>query len=255
MATIRDAKTLYGLIGYPIRHSFSAIYFNAKFEDEGISAYYNNFQLEDIGDLMEVIAEYPNLNGLNVTSPYKELVIPYMKELDETARDVGAVNVIKFVREGKDNQLRLVGYNSDVTAFEMTMKKLLTPERKAALVLGTGGAAKAVTVALERLGIEVHAVSRRKSARTFTYEELTRQMIADHKIIVNATPVGTLPDVEQCPDIPYRFLTAEHLCYDLVYNPSETKFMRLAQEQGAQVKNGIEMLLLQAFKSYEIWNA
>ena len=255
MATIRDAKMIYGLIGYPIRHSFSAIYFNAKFEDEGISAYYNNFEIEDVGDLMEVIAEYPNLNGLNVTSPYKELVIPYMNELDETARTVGAVNVIKFARGSKDNELRLVGYNSDVTGFGMTMKKLLTPDRKAALVLGTGGAAKAVTVALEQLGVEVHAVSRRKSARTFTYEELTRQMIAEHKIIVNATPVGALPDVEQCLDIPYRFLTPEHLCYDLVYNPSETKFMKLAQEQGAQVKNGLEMLLLQAFKSYEIWNS
>ncbi len=255
MATIRDAKTLYGLIGYPIRHSFSAIYFNAKFEDEGIDAYYNNFELEDVGDLMEIIAEYPNLNGLNVTSPYKELIIPYMNELDELARATGAVNVIKFVHGDKDNELRLVGYNSDVTGFELSIKKMLTPERDAALVLGTGGAAKAVTMALERLGVTVHAVSRRKSARTFTYEELTRQMIAEHKIIVNATPVGSLPNVEECPDLPYRFLTPGHLCYDLVYNPSETKFMRLAAAQGAQVKNGLEMLLLQAFRSYEIWNS
>lgn len=254
MANIREAQTLYGLIGFPLRHSFSIDYFNAKFDAEGLSACYVNFEIEDVGDLMEVIAEYPNLNGLNVTAPYKEQVIPYMNDLDESARAVGAVNVIKFVRGVKDNDLQLVGYNSDVTGFGMTMQPLLSPTRQAALVLGSGGAAKAVATALEKLGVKVDIVSRRKSATTLTYEELTKQMVHDHKIIVNATPVGMFPHVEECPDIPYRFLTPDHLCYDLIYNPNETKFMRLSREHGAQVKNGLEMLLLQAFKSYEIWN-
>lgn len=255
MATIQDAETLYGLIGFPLGHSFSIDYFNAKFEAEGINARYVNFEIDDVGRLMEVISEYyPRLNGLNVTAPYKEQVIPYMNRLDETAQAVGAVNVIKFERGDKDNDLRLAGYNSDVTAFGTTMESLLNEQRHKALVLGTGGASKAVAVALRRLGVEVHHVSRHKSESTITYEELTKQMVHDHKIIVNATPVGMFPHVDTCPDLPYRFITPEHLCYDLIYNPNETKFMRLSRERGAQVKNGLEMLLLQAFTSYEIWN-
>ena len=254
MATIRDAEKLYGLIGCPLEHSFSIDYFNSKFEAEGISARYINFEIEDVGMLMEIISEYPRLNGLNVTAPYKEQVIPYMNSLDESAAAVGAVNVIRFERGGKDNEFKLIGFNTDVTGFGMTMEALLNTARTRALVLGTGGASKAVTVALEQLGVEVTHVSRHKSAATVTYEELTRDMVHKHCIVVNATPLGKFPDVDNVPDFPFRFLTPEHLCYDLIYNPNETKFMRLSRQQGAEVKNGLEMLLLQAFQSYEIWN-
>lgn len=254
MATIHDAEKLYGLIGYPLEHSFSIDYFNSKFEAEGISARYINFEIEDIGQLMEIISEYPRLNGLNVTAPYKEQVIAYMDEMDESAASVGAVNVIKFMRGEGDQDLRLKGYNTDVTGFSMTVEALRNPANVRSLVLGTGGASKAVTVALEKLGIPVTHVSRHKSASTTTYEELTRQMVHDHLLVVNATPVGMFPHVDQTPDFPFRFLTPDHLAYDLIYNPNETKFMRLAREHGAKVKNGLEMLLLQAFQSYEIWN-
>lgn len=254
MTTIRDAEKLYGLIGFPLDHSFSIDYFNSKFEAENISARYINFEIEDIGMLMEIISEYPRLNGLNVTAPYKEQVIPYMNELDASAASVGAVNVIRFIKGESELDLKLKGYNTDVTGFGMSMEALLTPERKKALVLGTGGASKAVTVALEKLSVDVTHVSRHKSAETVTYEELTRQMVQDHKIVVNATPVGMFPRVDLTLDFPFKFLSPSHLCYDLIYNPNETKFMRLSREQGAEVKNGLEMLLLQAFQSYEIWN-
>lgn len=250
-----DYKHLYGLIGNPLIHSFSMDFFNEKFEAEDIDAQYINFEIEDLSLLYEIIAEYPNLNGLNVTAPYKEAVIPYLDSLDDDARQVGAVNVIRFIRDARDGSLReLRGYNSDVAGFDKTLgDDVLTPERKAAMVLGTGGAAKAVTAALKRHGVEVQAVSRRKTERTVVYEEITRAMVSRHKLIVNATPLGKYPDDDKCPDFPYRFLTREHLCYDLIYNPEETLFMRNAARYGATTKNGIEMLLLQAFDSYEIW--
>ncbi len=244
---------IYGLIGTSLSHSFSMDFFNQKFISEGIDAQYFNFELNDIGELMTILSEYSNLDGLNVTMPYKEKVMPFMDELDETAEKVGAVNVIKIIKSARAGGVKLVGYNTDYTAFIDTLKPLLTPEMKSALVLGTGGASKAVKAALESLGIDVHYVSRRKSAAIITYEELTKQMIHEHKIIVNTTPLGTYPDTEMCPDIPYRFITPQHLCYDLIYNPSETTFMKRAKEQGAAVKSGLEMLLLQAFESYRIW--
>lgn len=247
-------RHLYGLIGYPLVHSFSQDYFNQKFTDEGIDAQYINFEIEDLGLLMEIIAEYPNLNGLNVTAPYKEAVIPYLDSLDDDARQIGAVNVIRFIRDKKTGTLvDLRGYNSDVVGFKKTIGDILTPERTRAMVLGTGGAAKAVRAALERHGIGVQFVSRRKSEQTVVYEEITRAMVAAHKIIVNATPLGKYPDDGLCPDFPYRFLTKEHICYDLIYNPEETLFMKKSAHHGAETKNGIEMLLLQAFDSYDIW--
>lgn len=229
-------------------------YFNQKFTDEDIDAQYINFEIEDLGLLMEIIAEYPNLNGLNVTAPYKEAVIPYLDSLDDDARQIGAVNVIRFIRDKKTGSLvELCGYNSDVVGFEKTIGDILTPERTSAMVLGTGGAAKAVRAAFERHGISVQLVSRRKSEQTVVYEEITRAMVAAHKIIVNATPLGKYPDDGLCPDFPYRFLTKEHICYDLIYNPEETLFMKKSAHHGAETKNGIEMLLLQAFDSYDIW--
>lgn len=251
MAIYTEPKTIYGLIGYPLRHSFSIDYFNHKFHAEGINAEYVNFEIEDIGDLMEIIAEEPRLNGLNVTSPYKEQILPYMNHLDESAEVVGAVNVIKFVRQ--DKGLELHGYNSDVMGFLRSVQPLINEERKQAMILGTGGAAKAVAHALRQLGVEVSFVSRQKTAHTVVYEEITKNMVHANKLIINATPLGKFPDVDKCPDFPYKFLTKEHLCYDLVYNPDETLFMKKSLQAGAQVKNGLEMLLLQAFESYSIW--
>ena len=245
-------EKLYGLLGYPLVHSFSQNYFNQKFESENIDAEYINFEIPDVGMLMEVVAENENLNGLNVTIPYKEQVIPFLDEIDPAASEVGAVNVIKFIR-GKDG-LRLKGYNSDIIGFTDSIKSLLKPHHQSALVLGTGGAAKAVSYSLRKLGLEVQLVSRRKSANTLVYEELTKNDLKTHKVIVNTTPLGMYPNVDICPDIPYRYLTPQHLCYDLIYNPDETLFLKNSRLAGAQVKNGLEMLLLQAFASYSIWN-
>ena len=245
-------EKLYGLLGYPLVHSFSQNYFNQKFESENIDAEYINFEIPDVGMLMEVVAENENLNGLNVTIPYKEQVIPFLDEIDPAASEVGAVNVIKFIR-GKDG-LRLKGYNSDIIGFTDSIKSLLKPHHQSALVLGTGGAAKAVSYSLRKLGLEVQLVSRRKSANTLVYEELTKNDLKTHKVIVNTTPLGMYPNVDTCPDIPYRYLTSQHLCYDLIYNPDETLFLKNSRLAGAQEKNGLEMLLLQAFASYSIWN-
>ena len=245
-------EKLYGLLGYPLVHSFSQTYFNQKFEAENISAQYINFEIPDIGMLMEVVAENENLNGLNVTIPYKEQVIPFLDEIDPAAKEVGAVNVIKFIRD-KDG-LRLKGYNSDIIGFTDSIKSLLKPHHQSALVLGTGGAAKAVSYSLRKLGLDVQLVSRRKSANTLVYEELTKNDLKTHKVIVNTTPLGMYPNVDICPDIPYRYLTPQHFCYDLIYNPDETLFLKNSRQAGAQVKNGLEMLLLQAFASYSIWN-
>lgn len=254
MKSPHSCKYLYGLIGYPLVHSFSRDFFNQKFLAEDIDAQYMNFEIEDLGLLMEVIAEYPNLNGLNVTAPYKEAVIPYLDSLDDDARQIGAVNVIRFIKSKKTGDLlELRGYNSDAVGFEKTIEGILTPQRTKAMVLGTGGAAKAVRAAFSKHGIDVQLVSRRKSEHTLIYEEITRAMVAEYKIIVNATPVGKYPDDDQFPDFPYRFLTKEHICYDLIYNPEETLFMKKSAKYGAETKNGIEMLLLQAFDSYEIW--
>lgn len=248
---LNDEK-IYGLIGFPLTHSFSQRYFNQKFEAEGIKAQYLNFELPDIGDLMEVISEYPNLSGLNVTIPYKEQVIPYLDEMDNDARKIGAVNVIKFLRNKDD--IKLKGYNSDIIGFTDSIAPLLNERRKRALVLGTGGASKAVVCGLENLGVQCTLVSRTKRNDTITYADLTPDVMADNLIIVNTTPLGMYPHVDEAPDIPYDCLTPDHLCYDLLYNPDVTLFMRKAAERGAETKNGLEMLLLQAFAAWNIWN-
>ncbi|MDE6117229.1 MAG: shikimate dehydrogenase [Duncaniella sp.] len=244
---------VYGLIGYPLTHSFSQNYFNNMFESEHIDAEYINFELPDIGDLMEAVAENPNLCGLNVTIPYKEQVIPYMDEMDEEAAKIGAVNVIKFIR-GKNGDIRFKGYNSDAMGFQNSIAPLINDKRTKALVLGTGGASKAIVQALINLGVEPTLVSRSKRDNTITYAELTPEIMESHKIIVNTTPLGMYPNVDECPDIPYELLTPQHLCYDLIYNPDVTTFMRKSQKYGAEIKNGLEMLLLQAFESWNIWN-
>lgn len=244
----------YGLIGYPLKHSFSIGYFNEKFEAENIDAEYVNFEIPDIRDFMEVVEENPNLCGLNVTIPYKEQVIPYLDELDKDAAKIGAVNVIKIIRQPK-GKVKLVGYNSDIIGFTRSIEPLLKTHHEKALILGTGGAAKAVYHGLENLGLKATYVSRtKKSDEVLTYRELTPEIMQEYTVIVNCTPVGMYPKVDFCPDIPYDLLTPNHLLYDLLYNPNETLFMKKGMEQGATVKNGLEMLLLQAFVSWEIWN-
>lgn len=249
----KNPARLYGLIGFPLGHSFSQDYFNQKFQAEGTDAAYVNFEIPDIGDFMEVISEHPNLAGLNVTIPYKEQVISYMNEMDADAAKIGAVNVIKFIPTPKGPKFK--GYNSDIIGFSDSIRPLLTPVRTKALVLGTGGAAKAVFHGLNNLGVEAVYVSRTAAPGRLTYSDLNSKIISDHKIIVNATPLGMYPHIDECPDIPYEALTPEHLCYDLLYNPDTTLFMRKSAEFGAETKNGLEMLLLQAFAAWNIWNS
>ncbi len=244
----------YGLIGYPLKHSFSISYFNEKFQSENIDAEYVNFEIPSIEDFMEVVEENPNLRGLNVTIPYKEQVIPYLDELDKDTAKIGAVNVIKIIPQGKGN-VKLVGYNSDIVGFTRSIEPLLQSHHVKALILGTGGASKAVFHGLANLGIKATFVSRtKKSNDILTYQELTPEIMQEHTVIVNTTPLGMYPNVDACPDIPYDQLTPNHLLYDLLYNPHETLFMKKGMERGATVKNGLEMLLLQAFVSWEIWN-
>ncbi len=249
---MENPEKLYGLIGYPLGHSFSQNYFNQKFDAEGISARYVNFEIPDIADFKEVVASHPDLAGLNVTIPYKEQVIPYLDAIDEDAAKIGAVNVIKFIRER--GKLTFKGYNSDIIGFSDSISPLLTPSRNRALVLGTGGAAKAVAQGLRNLGVEPVYVSRTARPGILTYADLTPEIMAAYKIIVNTTPLGMYPHVDEAPDIPYHLLTPEHLCYDLLYNPDVTMFMNRAARYGATVKNGLEMLLLQAFAAWNIWN-
>lgn len=244
---------LYGLIGFPLGHSFSQDYFNQKFQAEGTNAEYVNFEIPDIGDFMEIVSEYPQLAGLNVTIPYKEQVIPYMNEMDPDAAKIGAVNVIKIIPTPKGPKFK--GYNSDIIGFTDSIRPLLTPQRTKALVLGTGGAAKAVFHALQNLGVKAAYVSRTSAPGRLTYSDLDNDIISSHKIIVNTTPVGMYPHIDESPDIPYQALTPEHLCYDLLYNPDTTLFMRKSAEYGAETKNGLEMLLLQAFAAWNIWNS
>lgn len=244
----------YGLIGYPLGHSFSRGYFNEKFKAEGIDAEYLNFEIPTIDDFMEVIEGNPDLKGLNVTIPYKEQVINYLDELAPDARQIGAVNVIQIIRQPK-GKVKLVGHNSDVIGFTQSIEPLLKPHHHKALVLGTGGASKAVFHGMKSLGIEPTYVSRTsKDPSYLTYSQLTPEVMAGHTVIVNTTPLGMYPKADACPDIPYDLLTADHLLYDVVYNPDETLFMKRGQAQGATVKNGLEMLLLQAFAAWEIWN-
>ena len=243
----------YGLIGYPLKHSFSIGFFNEKFKSEGIDAEYVNFEIPEINDFMEVIEENPNLCGLNVTIPYKEQVIPFLDELDKDTAKIGAVNVIKIIRTPK-RKIKLVGYNSDIIGFSQSIQPLLQPYHKKALILGTGGSSKAIYHGLKNLGIDSVFVSRTKKEGMLTYEELTPEVMAEHTVIVNCTPVGMYPKVDFCPAIPYELLTPNHLLYDLLYNPNVTLFMKKGEAEGAVVKNGLEMLLLQAFAAWEIWH-
>ena len=246
-------KKKYGLIGFPLGHSFSKIFFNKKFSSEGIDAEYVNFEIENVKELKSVLRENPDLCGLNVTLPFKMDVIPLLDSITENARNIGAVNVIKF-KKGMFGKLHLEGHNSDITGFKQSIEPMLNETHKKALILGTGGASKAVFHGLKQLGIDSTFVSREKEGSSLTYNELTENIIGDYTVIVNTTPLGMFPKTDCCPDIPYKGLTPNHILCDLIYNPDETMFMRKGKEYGAEVKNGLEMLLLQAFISWEIWN-
>jgi shikimate dehydrogenase len=243
--------TEYGLIGRTLKHSFSKTYFEKKFAQLGLTDHaYLNFELEKIEEVKELIAKHPNLKGFNITIPYKESIIPFLDELSAEAKAIGAVNCVK-IRSGK-----LIGYNTDVFGFASSVKPFIEPHHNKALILGTGGASKAIAYALKNIGIEVFfASSSKQGATTFLYSQLNEHMIRAFKLIVNTTPLGMFPDVNVCPDIPYEFLTPEHLCYDAIYNPETTLFLQKAKAQGAVTIHGLSMLQLQAEKSWEIWNA
>lgn len=246
-------KKIYGLLGFPLGHSFSRNFFSEKFRSENICAEYLNFEIPDIGDFVEILAEYPDLAGLNVTIPYKRQIIPYLDDLDPVAKKIGAVNVVK-INYSPDGEPLLKGYNSDVIGFHDSLVPLLGDERGKALILGTGGASRAVAEAFSQLGMEFTFVSRKAAEGVLTYEDLTPEILDSHHVIVNTTPLGMYPHVDSCPPIPYTLLSDAFLCYDLVYNPEVTLFMKKAAESGARVKNGREMLILQAEASWQIWN-
>ena len=243
----------YGLIGYPLGHSFSKNYFNEKFENENIDAEYINFEIPTIDALPEVLATNPELRGLNVTIPYKEKVISFLDSVSPEARAIGAINVIKV--EHKGNETILKGYNSDVIGFTKSIAPLLKRHNKKALILGTGGASKAIDYGLKSLGLETVKVSRYERPGTIQYSKITPEIIKEYNVIVNCTPCGMYPNIEECPELPYEAMTEKNILYDLIYNPDQTKFMKLGAKQGATVKNGLEMLLLQAFASWEFWNS
>ena len=243
----------YGLIGYPLTHSFSIGFFNEKFKSEEIDAIYENFEIPSIEDFLEVVDTNPNLKGLNVTLPYKERVIAYLDVLSPEARAIGAVNVIKVSHKGKDTQLK--GYNSDVIGFTKSIDPLIKPYHKKALILGTGGASKAIDYGLKSLGLETVKVSRYEHADTIQYDNITADIVKEYNVIVNCTPCGMYPNADECPKLPYEAMDSNNLLYDLIYNPDETLFMKKGMEHGAVVKNGLEMLLLQAFVSWEFWNS
>lgn len=244
----------YGLIGYPLGHSFSRGFFTEKFLREGIDAMYSNYEIPSVDQLETILEANAHLVGFNVTIPHKENIIPLLSAMSDEAKAIGAVNVVKVTRDG--NSVSLKGYNSDVVGFVNSIKPLLNMEiHRKALVLGTGGASKAVVYGLNGLvGIETQLVSRSKLVNTITYEELNAQVLKEYKVIVNCSPLGTFPKVDEAPAIPYDLLGTEHLLYDLVYNPAETEFLKRGKAKGTTIKNGAEMLELQAIEAWRIWN-
>jgi shikimate dehydrogenase len=240
---------LFGLIGYPLSHSFSKKFFTEKFEEEGLNdCRYELFSIASINELRNVLDKHYDLCGLNVTIPYKEEVLPFLHEADDVVKKIKACNCI-IIKNGK-----LKGYNTDVEGFERSLKKQLQSHHTKALILGTGGAAKAVEFVLQKLGIDFRYVSRKSSVNNYSYEELTPGIIADHKLIINTTPLGLYPTVNEAPQIPYEALTPRHYLFDLVYNPEKSLFLQKGEERGAVIKNGYEMLVIQAEESWRIWN-
>lgn len=239
---------LYGLIGYPLTHSFSKQYFNGKFEKEGITgSAFSNFPLLSINEFPGLLRSNPGLRGLNVTIPYKEQVLDHVTCLSKEVKETGAANCIRI--RGRD----LTAYNTDIIGFEGSFVKKLGSQKKA-LILGSGGSSKAIQYVLKKRGIGFLIVSRTKTANAVQYKQLSEAMLNEYRIIINCTPLGMMPDVDSCPDIPYQFLTSLHYLFDLVYNPDKTLFLKKGEERGAVIENGLEMLLIQAEASWKIWN-
>jgi shikimate dehydrogenase len=245
---------VFGLIGYPLGHSFSAGYFAKKFETMGIKdCVYKNFPIDNINKLPAILSETPDITGLNVTIPYKEQVFQFLNEIDAEAKEIGAVNTLKITRTNSGYQLK--GYNSDVFGFQQSLQPLLKDYHKKALILGTGGASKAIKYILKKLNIQfISASIEELKENEIRYEDITRNTIEERLLIINATPLGTYPKVDTCPPIPYEYITSKHVLFDLVYNPELTMFLSKGKEKGAAIKNGLEMLHLQAERAWEIWN-
>ncbi len=240
----------FGLIGKHIDYSFSKSYFTKKFENKGLSHSYQNFDINAIDEFPKIITSTKNLKGLNVTIPYKEAIIPYLDQLDEIAQKIGAVNTIKLTEEKK-----LIGYNTDCYGFKKSIVPYLKSNHKNALILGTGGASKAIAYALKQLGIKFNYVSRTSFNKAdYTYDMLSEDIITEHQIIINCTPLGTHPNVNDCPEIPYDTISKTHILFDLIYNPQETKFLSFGKQKGATICNGLNMLELQAEKAWKIWS-
>lgn len=249
----------YGLIGRKLGHSFSALFFNEKFRKESLNDNYSLFELPSIIDFPNLLDTIPDLCGLNVTIPYKEQIIPFLDRLTPEAKSIGAINTIKIERT-KDPVFNLIktvkiGHNTDATGFEESLKPLLNPDKayKGALILGTGGASKAVQYVLKKIGISFKVVSRKPRSGEISYSDLSSNVIKDCELIINCTPLGMFPDVTSCPPIPYGYLTPDHICFDLVYNPDVTEFMRRCRDLGAQVINGLTMLHRQALAAWDFW--
>lgn len=239
----------YGLIGRNIEYSFSRNYFGTKFQEEGLNCLYENFDIQSIEQFPLILERHRDLRGLNVTIPYKEAVIPYLDKLDEKAEKIGAVNTIKISKKGK-----LTGFNTDYFGFKKSIEPLLKSQHQKALILGTGGASKAIEHALNKFKIPFTFVSRESKEGVFTYDQLNEAVMLSHQIIINCTPLGTHPNIDQFPKIPYHFLSSNHLLYDLVYNPPLTTFLKKGMDQDAKIMNGLTMLELQAEKAWRIWN-
>ncbi|MEY3500131.1 MAG: shikimate dehydrogenase [Bacteroidota bacterium] len=244
------AKHRFGLVGKNIGYSFSKAHFAKKFEALNLLDYsYENLDFQDIAEFPIFLHNNQDLKGLNVTIPYKESIIPYLDKLSKKATAIGAVNTIQFTKNGK-----LKGYNTDYYGFQKALEPLLQAHHKKALLLGTGGASKAVTYALNQMGIDTTYVSRNSSENTIGYNQINAATFREYQIIINCTPLGTVPNVEVCPEIPYEYFNSNHIAFDLIYNPAETLFLQKAKQQGATIKNGLDMLVFQAEKAWEIWN-
>lgn len=241
---------IFGLIGRNINYSFSVAYFSDKFQKENITdALYKNFDIPDVTYFLQILKKHKDLKGLNVTIPYKQEIIPYLDKLSKKAEEVGAVNTIKITKNGN-----LKGYNTDVYGFEKSLKPLLKPHHQKALVLGTGGASRAVVYVLVKLGLAYKIVSRNPEKDQLSYADITQEVMQEYTVVINCTPLGTSPNVEQCPELNYDYFTDKHLAFDLIYNPAETTFLRKAKQQGASIQNGHQMLVYQAEKAWQIWN-
>jgi shikimate dehydrogenase len=241
-------KILFGLIGKNISYSFSSNYFNNKFKNQNLANYsYQNFDIKNIEEIQEILKNNPNLKGLNVTIPYKESIIPFLDKISKKAKEIGAVNCIRISKKGK-----LKGYNTDWVGFYETLKPHINSTQKA-LVFGTGGASKAILFALKKLKIKYLVVSRNPNKNQISYEDISEKIMKDFTILINTTPIGTFPDVNNCISIPYNYVTENHLAYDLIYNPEVTQFLKNCNEKGAKTINGYEMLVAQAEMSFEIW--